>query len=416
MTIPGSSVYAQIAQQCQQAACYSLNIPEETGATGKGDIYFQVSAPTSNSWVALGQGSHMAGSSIFVVYTSSDGKNVTLSPRAGVGHVEPEFSSGPQVTLLNGSGVSNGSMTANIKCSNCDSWSGGTMDFTSNSGTWIWAVRSGPALNSDLTDQSILQHSEEGSFAFDFTKARGGNDVNPFTNASATIAPGSSSGGSGASGGDTGPDSTFTANPQRSRNIIIAHGVMASLALVIFFPLGAVVIRALNISGLTWLHAALQTFAYVVYIPAVGLGCWIAVHKRYLNEHHPAIGLAIFILLILQPIFGSLHHNAFKKHGGRSIWSHAHIWLGRVIITLGMINGGLGLLLAGNASRGQQIAYGVVAGIVWVAYVISAIFGEANKAKVAQAGPSQQSSKFASSGGETGSWGPTSGGEQVRKG
>ena len=58
----------------------------------------------------------MAGSNIFVIYTSADGNNVTLSPRAGTGHVEPQHSSGPQVTLLGGSGVSNGMMTANIKC------------------------------------------------------------------------------------------------------------------------------------------------------------------------------------------------------------------------------------------------------------------------------------------------------------
>ena len=35
--------------------------------------------------------------------------------------------------------------------------------------------------------------------------------------------------------------------------------------------------------------------------------------------------------------------------------SHLHIWIGRIVITLGMINGGLGLLIAGNASRGEQI-------------------------------------------------------------
>lgn len=47
-----------------------------------------------------------------------------------------------------------------------------------------------------------------------------------------------------------------------------------------------------------------------------------------------------------------------------------------------MINGGLGLLLAYNAplgfapSRGQVIAYGVIAGIMWLLYVTAAIIGE----------------------------------------
>lgn len=58
----------------------------------------------------------MSGANIFVIYTSSDGKNVTLSPRTASGYNQPSFNSGAQVTLLEGSGVSNGMMTANVKC------------------------------------------------------------------------------------------------------------------------------------------------------------------------------------------------------------------------------------------------------------------------------------------------------------
>ena len=40
-----------------------------------------------------------------------------------------------------------------------------------------------------------------------------------------------------------------------------------------------------------------------------------------------------------------------------------HIWLGRALITLGMINGGLGMLFSGgDPTRSEIIAYGVVAG------------------------------------------------------
>lgn len=58
----------------------------------------------------------MAGSNIFVVYTSADGSNVTLSPRSASSYVMPTFNSAAQVELLEGSGVSNGVMTANVKC------------------------------------------------------------------------------------------------------------------------------------------------------------------------------------------------------------------------------------------------------------------------------------------------------------
>lgn len=58
----------------------------------------------------------MANSNIFVVYTSASGNNVTLSPRQTSSYAPPTPNSNAQVTLLEGSGVSNGVMTANVKC------------------------------------------------------------------------------------------------------------------------------------------------------------------------------------------------------------------------------------------------------------------------------------------------------------
>lgn len=57
----------------------------------------------------------MSGSNMFVVYTAGNG-NVTLSPRLGQGHREPNLNSDAQVTLLEGSGVSDGKMIANVRC------------------------------------------------------------------------------------------------------------------------------------------------------------------------------------------------------------------------------------------------------------------------------------------------------------
>jgi hypothetical protein len=53
---------------------------------------------------------------MFLVYTAVSGNNVTLSPRTASGYNQPTLNSAAQVTLLEGSGVSNGVMTANVKC------------------------------------------------------------------------------------------------------------------------------------------------------------------------------------------------------------------------------------------------------------------------------------------------------------
>ena len=46
-----------------------------------------------------------------------------------------------------------------------------------------------------------------------------------------------------------------------------------------------------------------------------------------------------------------------------------HKWFGRALVLLGAINGGLGLQLSGNTTGGE-IAYGVVAGVVFIVYVV----------------------------------------------
>ena len=110
-----ASAYAQTAKYCPSEApgvCYSVNVP--TGSNG--DLFFQVQGPSTQQWIGLGQGGQMAGANIFFVYADADGTNVTVSPRKGVGNVMPVYPSGTQFTLLEGSGITNGTMTANVRC------------------------------------------------------------------------------------------------------------------------------------------------------------------------------------------------------------------------------------------------------------------------------------------------------------
>jgi hypothetical protein len=103
------------------------------------------------------------------------------------------------------------------------------------------------------------------------------------------------------------------------------------------------------------------------------------------NNPHPIIGIVLFVFLFFQPILGIIHHLGFKKHGKRRAASYAHIWLGRALITLGMINGGLGLQYAGNVGRGTYIAYGIVAGIIWLIWMVVAVFSESRRQRKAPA-------------------------------
>lgn len=438
--------YAQVASVCPTSdseVCFKLNIPESTASSGNGDIFFQISAPASYGWAALGQGTGMIGANIFAIYTSADGNNVTLSPRSARDYQNvPGFNGDAEVTLLEGSGVSNGKMIANVRCSNCNSWAGDTADFTAGSGNWVFAYLSsnGP-MDSDDQNAMFRKHETTGRFQWDYANAKGGNSVNPLVNVapSGTATDGSSitscvprptgatTGAVASTKTDDDEDNTSTGwrpypgfptasptgrpwnNPHDKRQdinycddspsngnqgfipigfsnemavkrkILMAHGACAALAFVVLFPVGAILIRLASFSGLVWVHGAFQICAYLVYIVAFGLGVYLANEFKMLNNTHPIIGIAVFAALFFMPILGFLHHLSFKRTGHRSFWSYAHLWTGRLAITLGIINGGFGFRLAdtmGLGSRSGMIAYSVVAGIMWLVWVAAAIIGE----------------------------------------
>lgn len=58
----------------------------------------------------------MSGSTMLIAYASGNGQNVTISGRKASGHSQPTFTPDVKLSLLDGSGVSNGVMTANIRC------------------------------------------------------------------------------------------------------------------------------------------------------------------------------------------------------------------------------------------------------------------------------------------------------------
>jgi hypothetical protein len=120
--------------------------------------------------------------------------------------------------------------------------------------------------------------------------------------------------------------------------------------------------------------------------------------KLQYSNYHPIIGIVIFAFLFFQPILGILHHIGFKKTGTRGVASYAHLWLGRILITLGIINGGLGLMLAGNVHRGTYIAYGIVAGFFWLAWMLAACFGEVRRRRNVPTVDRSKGSRHGSSG------------------
>ena len=87
--------------------------------------------------------------------------------------------------------------------------------------------------------------------------------------------------------------------------------------------------------------------------------------------------------LVIQPALGYLHHRHYVQYQSRGLVSHVHIWWGRVLILLGIVNGGTGLRLS-MASDSLIIAYSVVAAIMFFLYAISKVLASIRKRKASR--------------------------------
>ncbi|KAK6821942.1 hypothetical protein PG987_014767 [Apiospora arundinis] len=381
--------HAATQQTCPTTGvCYAVGVPEQSASSGAGNIYFQLQAPTTYSWVALGTGTRMADSNMFVLYQDGAG-NVTISPRAGTNHQMPTLDTSgtaARLTLLAGSGVVDGgkTMRANVACSNCNQWAnGGAMQLSSTSSPWIAAWKQGDSLATTDKDAAISRHDDVGSWSFDLTKATIASDANPFVDASGSGPNGGSGGGNG---GGAGPDSNgpgvipsggaggaggFQSARAEITRLQRAHGIIMALVFVVFYPVGSILMPLL---GKWMIHAAFQFFNFVLMWVGFGLG-YVLSQKTFMGfrETHTLFGTVIVCLMILQPIGGSLHHMYYVKHQRRGLVSHAHIWYGRVLMLLGVINGGLGIELVrsgGGGGTGLLVAYSVVAGVIGLLYIV----------------------------------------------
>ncbi|CAD0016413.1 unnamed protein product, partial [Aureobasidium pullulans] len=315
----GSSTYTY---QDQGSQAFSLALGLNT--TGN-DLHFNMTAPSTYSWFAFGVGSQMRNSMMFIGYPSANGTGVTLSPRLATGHQQPQYSSDLNVEVVSSS-ITNGAYQLMAICKNCTTWSLGTMDTTSTNQPFILALGpTGSAISSDSTSESIRQHSMYNSFASD----------TPALSPSSGAASSDSGSGSGSSSSSSG--TAMSSGGSNTYNMV--HGIFMSIAFVILFPLGVLVLRlGHSVIG----HGIIQALAYCFVI--VGLGTGI-----YLSQQDPSIiGLVLFSLLAIQALGGLLHHLLFRR-GKNSIIGKVHMVLGIGLLILGIVNAPLGLNLAGDS-------------------------------------------------------------------
>ncbi|KAI9772616.1 MAG: hypothetical protein M1839_002429 [Geoglossum umbratile] len=163
-------------------------------------------------------------------------------------------------------------------------------------------------------------------------------------------------------------------SPQKLRAVRLAHFVLMVGSILVILPLGALSLRVLNFPGLVAFHATTQLVALTFVFAGFGLGLYyrIKTFQAYSSQPHFILGTTIVGMLVLQPIFGFIHHSLYKKLQKRTFASYLHIWWGRIIFILALTNGVLGLKLTDSDIGNQKpgfIVYSIIVGIIGTIYI-----------------------------------------------
>lgn len=367
------STFAQIVNYTPskgRGVSYSVNVPKDTASAGSGPIYIQVKGPSHLKWIALGQGNRMNLGNNFIVYSGSGDNNVTLSPRRATGPVEPLYTPDIEAYLLDGSGISDGIMTANIRCDNCMFLHDGRSAVGAHS-QWIWAATHGEALDTNDVSAKLYQHDWHGIFSLDLTKAVGGSSDNPFlrpeSHSYMTI------------------DYTSMSKQQQIDDTVlhkkrIAHGSLSAIAFVLLFPNSALSLYFYpSRRTVAWIHAPLQIFAAIVALGGLAVGASVSRDVQGVRNYHPIIGYIVTLgIVFVQPALGIVQHLRFRKTGKKTLFGLAHRYLGRFFMAFGIINGGLGFKYACTKTPDVPLAakysYGFIVGGQVAIYVLVIIW------------------------------------------
>lgn len=204
---------------------------------------------------------------MFIIYQDGKG-NVTLSTRKASSHSEPDYVHRAGASLIAGSGVQGGKMIANIKCSDCSS-----LDL-SGENDWIAAWRSAGSLESTSTSADIEIHNQNAQFSVDMSQAKISSNSNPFAGSSKETTNDSGSGKKSDSDGDSdGGAVTNTSSASPSETILLAHGIVMTIAFAFLYPFGAMLMPLI---GKWFVHSTVQILAFLTMWAGFGLGYYYA--------------------------------------------------------------------------------------------------------------------------------------------
>ena len=377
-TASAEDTASQPIQFCKQDETASLDFcvavtPYQNATSASTDLYVTITRThlETGGWLGVGLGPAMKGALMFVLY--DDPQNVLrTSIRTATGHQQPieisamellEGQTLPDIRVVksayDGQTPDSSSApdalgkprtaTANVLIYSAPLWPKTSIDTNSASQPWIWAHNPASSISSSSSpgNETFEMHSHDENIGYGFFWTNFATALSDPPSSPPTFPSPDKSSLSHLT--TTVPPPIYRLGGPSVRNWLFhIHGALASLAFLVLYPLGALLLRTSDSRAFNF-HWTTQAFASVLLCLGAGLG-WIL--SRRIELAHQGIGLAIVAGVAGQVLLGWRHHISFSKTKGGTWMGKMHVWLGRGLLMTGWMN-----IMLGVRARG----YGMLA-------------------------------------------------------
>lgn len=298
------------------------------------DLWFRLSAPSMYSWVAIGTGNQMENSNMFVAYEGAKDNTITLSSRKSTGNNEPSYMNvGLQsVSIADKKDPHSGESSIHDDTYFINGYlPNGTAKYNIDPESINWFIFAvgpqGHDPRTDAKDGPLRRHAWYGSFQVDMKQAHG------------TSMPllGTKAAGIGTKSSQK-TDHDFSS---------AGHAFVMGLCFAIILPLGVLFLRVMESVKL---HMFAQSFGLFLAVVGTFSGLYVSRSynrsKNYSNPHQ-IVGIIIFLLIIVQWVFGFLHHRTYKRTQLPTWMIKPHKFvIGPLVMVLGIVNVAFGFRFA----------------------------------------------------------------------
>ncbi|CAK4033797.1 Hypothetical predicted protein [Lecanosticta acicola] len=331
---------------------------------------------SAKGWTAVGPGSMMKDSLMFIVYGDPRGNEKPIvSIRTTTGHSQPtllqksDLPRGMDLRVVSsawmaGADLSQSKSNTNsayhlarvsIICYSCHLWPGTDISAESTSQPWIWAWNQDQDFEVYAFDAHLQMHKHHadkggwGRFFFDMKRSINTAPVAPSL---PPVRPHVDQLGSSVF--PTGGSIAQIASGPGS----FIHGLSMALAFMLLLPAGVIGLRSGSSQGFI-IHWTIQLTASFLILVGFSLG--LMKHRR-VDTVHQCVGIGLAALVGAQGLLGYWHHARFVRLKRRTWVSHLHVWLGRVFMLTGWVNLVTGLRLRGLKSDSGLVISTIIIG------------------------------------------------------